>query len=58
MLLAKSTPSEEAGNGQKERADGGSKDRPRQSLPVAELPRLQAARLICRNMKQNFAAEK
>ena len=34
MLLTKSTPSEKAGNGQKEHADGGNKDRPGQSLPV------------------------
>lgn len=34
MLLAKPTPSKKAGNGQKEHADGGNKERPGQSLPM------------------------
>lgn len=34
MLLAKPTPSEKAGNSQKEHADGGNKDRPGQNLSM------------------------
>lgn len=59
MLIAKSTPREEAGNSQKERADDGSKDRPRQSLPVGTAATFASSKAdLQKHETKNFAAEK